>query len=251
MISPYADQALDRLPGKDVQQGLLARRLAYFSDLNLLDGAPKVDGFFPLYPREIEKVVSLLYSSTNASFPRLADFLSVSHATAPGEFTEWQRRQTFFPVVTAGQKPLFLDDTSTIGELVQPEFDGSKTVFLPAEAQSQVLVRTVTKAAVSLQRFQPHQVSLTVNADAPSLVVISQTYYHCWHAYVDDQPQPLLRANFAFQAVQVREGMHQVRLVYEDRAFQLGVAISLATAVGCVVWALRGRRGRSGAGWLV
>jgi hypothetical protein len=247
MLSPYADQALDRLPGKDVQQGLLARRLGYFSDLNLLDGAPKVDGFFPLYPREIEKVVSLLYSSTNASFPRLADFLSVSHTTAPREFTEWQRRETFLPVVTAGQKPIFLDDTNTIRAMLRPEFDGSKTVFLPAEAEPQISVRTVTEASASLQEFGPHQIKLTVKAAAPSLVVIAQTYYHCWQAYVDDQPQPLLRANFAFQAVQVGAGTHQVRLVYEDRAFKIGVVISLVTMFGCAILVIRGGRGRGAA----
>jgi uncharacterized membrane protein YfhO len=47
-----------------------------------------------------------------------------------------------------------------------------------------------------------------------------------------------LRANYGFQAVQVPEGKHGVRLVYRDKAFQIGTAISsLALLVSLAGWA--------------
>jgi uncharacterized membrane protein YfhO len=74
---------------------------------------------------------------------------------------------------------------------------------------------------------------------------MSQTYYHNWRAYVDGQPAPLLRANHAFQAVQVPAGPHHVRQIYKDSAFRAGAAVSLA-AWPCCLLALfifpRGRR---------
>jgi hypothetical protein len=220
----------------------LARRLAYFSDFNLLDDTPKVDGFFPLYPREIEKVVSMMYASTNASFPRLADFLGVSHITAPGEFTEWQARSTFSPIVTAGQEPVFLDDTNTLQRLVEPGFDGAKMVFLPRETQSQVSAKGNAKAVITGQDFASHQIKLTVNAEAPCLVVIAQSYYHCWRAYVDDKSEPLLRANLAFQAVQVPAGTHEVRLAYEDMAFRYGAIVSILGGLTSIVFVVASRK---------
>ena len=63
---------------------------------------------------------------------------------------------------------------------------------------------------------------------------MAQTYYHRWRAFVDDQPATLLRANFAFQAVEIPSGRHRVRLEYVDRAFHLGVAISLAALAVCL-----------------
>jgi len=39
----------------------------------------------------------------------------------------------------------------------------------------------------------------------------------------------LYRANHAFQALEVPAGRHVVKLVYEDRMFEAGMAISLAT----------------------
>jgi len=86
----------------------------------------KWTGFFSLLPHENDGLISLLYGATNANFPRLNDFLGVSQITAPDEFFHWQPRRTFLPLVTAGQKPVFLDDAGTLRAMTQPEFDGGK-----------------------------------------------------------------------------------------------------------------------------
>jgi uncharacterized membrane protein YfhO len=74
-------------------------------------------------------------------------------------------------------------------------------------------------------------VQLEVEAPEEALVVIAQTFYHDWRAYVDNRPVPLLRANQSFQALQVSPGRHQVTLRYEDRAFFYGALLSLLSAV--------------------
>ena len=71
------------------------------------------------------------------------------------------------------------------------------------------------------------------------MLVAAQTYYHPWHAYVDGQPVRLWRANYAFQAVVIPAGAHQVRLVYEDRRFNFGAVVSLATLAGCGIFFFR------------
>ena len=77
-------------------------------------------------------------------FPRLEDFMGVSQITAPDQIFHWQSRSNFLPLVTAGQKPVFLDDADTLRALTQPDFDGSKIVFLPPEAKSLVTVTNQT-----------------------------------------------------------------------------------------------------------
>ena len=57
-----------------------------------------------------------------------------------------------------------------------------------------------------------------------------------------DQPIPLLRANHAFQAIEVPAGRHEVRLVYEDRLFYYGARISLLTAALWAALWLRARK---------
>jgi hypothetical protein len=244
MVSTWANDLFEQQHSKvtEVKDSYLAARLGYYGDCNLLDEVPKLNGFFALYPYECDQMTQLLYISTNASFPRLEDFLCVSHATAPGECTVWERRSTFLPVITAGQEPMFLDDTNTLRRLIRSDFDGAKTVSLPLEARALVSVTNQTDAHILSYRFTREKAEADVETSARSMVVISQTYYHCWRAYVDDRPAPLFRANFAFQAVQVPAGKHHLRLVYEERGFRIGGIISILTTLGCVVWSPAFRR---------
>ncbi len=115
---------------------------------------PKVDGFFSLTPRESDDVLSLFYTTTNADYPRLEDFLSVSQITAPDQIFHWQSRSNFLPLVTAGQKPVYLDDAATLRALTQPDFDGGKMVFLPPEAKP--LVAATNQARARMISIQLH-----------------------------------------------------------------------------------------------
>jgi uncharacterized membrane protein YfhO len=80
-------------------------------------------------------------------------------------------------------------------------------------------------------KFGTQRADIEVESAEPALVVVAQTYYHDWRAYVDGRPALLLRANHAFQAIQIPAGRHSIRLAYEDRAFQLGAVISICMTV--------------------
>jgi hypothetical protein len=194
---------------------------------------PKVDGFFSLTPREADAVLSLFYTTTNASYPRLEDFLGVSQITAPDQIFRWQSRSNFLPLVTAGQKPVFLDEPTTLSALVQDNFDGQQIVLLPAEAKPLVVVTNQAAAKILSVNFKNHSVDIEVEAAAPVLVVVAQTFFHDWIVTVDGKPTTLLRANMAFQAVQVPAGRHQLHFFYRDRAFEIGAGVAVPAWLIC------------------
>ena len=244
MLAPTAAMELTRFAVSDPKNNFLAKRLGYCANANLLDGVPKVDGFFSLTPRESDSVLSLLYGTTNASYPGLEDFLGVTQITAPGELLKWQPRSTAHPLVTAGPKPVFRDYVNALSALAQSDFESGKTVVLPPEEKSFVTVSNLTVAKILNSKFGIQSVDAGVEAAEPSLVVIAQTYYHNWRAEIDGQPARLLRANVAFQAVQVPAGHHQIHLFYQDRAFEIGAAISLCMWVNCAISLVVMRRRR-------
>jgi hypothetical protein len=219
---------------RDPKNNFLGKRLGFCGNANLLDAVPKVDGFFSLLPREGDDLNSLLYGTTN-EFPGLEDFMGVSQITAPDAFYHWQPRKTFLPLVTAGQKPVFLDDADALRALTQPDFDGSKVVLLRPEAKSFVTVTNQTTARVLKSHFGTQSVDIEAEASAPSLIVVAQAWYHNWRAEVDGKPAHLLRANHAFQAVEIPEGRHRVQLIYRDRAFEIGAVLSLLALVACLI----------------
>jgi hypothetical protein len=235
MVSRAARESFNYRHSKDIEAGYMERRLGFDLNCNLLDEVPKVDGFFSLSPRESDAVLSALYDAPDGSLPGLMDFLSVAHITAPGQLTEFVARPNWLPMVTAGQRPVFLDRANTGRSLMRPDFDGRKEVLLPPEARALVPAAHQIDARVVSRRFNRRQVDFDIAAAESTLAVLSQSYYHWWRAYVDGRPAPLLLANYAFQAVPVPAGSHHVRLVYEDRAFQIGLVCSILALLGCVI----------------
>ncbi len=209
---------------------VLQKRLGSFANCNLLDHLPKVDGFFSLYPQPvINNVASLFYFAPGGDLPRLADFLGVSMVSAPDGLLEWVARPTALPLATAGQQPRFAEPRETLQGLTRPDFDSRKVVYLPPAVKSAVGIAASSAARIVARRYTSHRIEIEVEARGSALLVLAQCNYHLWRAYVDDQPVPLWTANFAFQALPVPDGKHEVRLVYEDRPFRVGLAISALT----------------------
>jgi uncharacterized membrane protein YfhO len=127
-----------------------------------------------------------------------------------------------------------LGDADALHALTESNFDGSKVVFLPPEAKSLVTVTNQTEAHVLGSKIGTRSVEADVEAAAPALVVVSQSFYHDWRASVDGRQTPLLRANYAFQAIAIPQGKHNVRLIYRDRAFEIGATISIITGLVCL-----------------
>ena len=234
LVTPKAYMDFIGLALRNPQNNYLAKRLGFCGDCNLLDSAPKVDGFFSLTTRWNNDLFSLIYSATN-DFPHLDDFLGVSQMTAPDEIYDWQPRKTYLPLVTAGQRPVFADDAETLQALSAGNFDGSKIVFLPPEAKAFVTATNQTEARVLDSKFEIQSVEIQAEAAAPALVVVAQSFYPDWSASVDGRDVPLLRANHAFQAIQIPQGRHDIRLVYKDKAFDTGAALSIIGWLACLL----------------
>jgi hypothetical protein len=233
MVSPFAARQFITFAASDPKSNFLAKRLGYCADCNILDAVPKVDGFFSLTPRESDEIQSLFYTTTNASHPRLEEFMGVSHYTAADEIFHWQARTNFLPLVSAGQRPVFLADSNALTALAQNSFNGGTMVILPPEEKKSVTVTGASQAKILGSGFGNDTVDIEAEAEEPTLVVVAQTWYHNWTAEVDGITKPLLRANVAFQAVEIPAGRHHIHLEYHDRAFQIGVALSFLICLNC------------------
>lgn len=242
MVSAESLYSLYYLSVSSPENDCLCRRMALHGVCNLLDDLPKVDGFYSLYPRETDEVISQLYFSTNIDLPRLADFLGVSQITAPGKPFDWIPRGSHFPLVTAGQKPIFVEATNALEAVRSRDFAPREVVYLSTEAQAHITATNRTEVKVVPKRYLAERIELDITAERPALVVIAQTYYPPWRALVDGARAQLWRANYAFQALEVPAGTHRVSLVYEDSCFRFGALVSAATLLSCLVVWFRSRR---------
>jgi hypothetical protein len=242
MVSSVALAQMRHLSVSTPKDEMLGRRLALYGNCNLLDAIPKLNGFYSLYLRDADEVLSLLYPSPKERLPRLVDFLNVSHVTAPDSLLEWAARQSFLPLATVGQKPVFADAHAALQALQDSTFDPRNLVYLPPEAASVIKATNRTTATIASSRFTAHRSEIQVEASEGSVLVVAQAYYHPWKAYVDGAPVRLWRANYAFQALEVPAGQHAVTLAYEDSQFRQGAFISGITLVVCALAWFRQRK---------
>ena len=203
MVSAHALEYLRRNPMPSPEETYRRNRLAIRVNCNLLDELPQIDGFFSLAPHEISRVTALAYDQPCPASAGLLDFLGVSQMTSPGSIVEWVARPTVMPIITAGQQPVFADDRTAFEALCQTNLDLRQTVFLPPEARDTVSATPQATCRVFDARFSYRRVAIQTEARATSMIVVSQTYYPAWKAYVDGSLVRIWRANYAFQALEL------------------------------------------------
>ncbi|MBG86150.1 MAG: hypothetical protein CMO80_04535 [Verrucomicrobiales bacterium] len=248
MISPEAEKVLLFSKVKDPAQDWLGKRLAWWSNLNLLEGVPKVNGSMTLRMARQDELERGLYPKDGEApdAEGLKDFLSVTHITSAESAVTWTNRHSAMIWISAGQKTVVGEPGAALEKLLSDEFDPREVVFL--ENDGSVSEETNRgRATVSIQSAQSDRFACEVDAAEATVVVFAQSYNSNWRATVNDQPETILHANHAFQAVRVPAGKSSVVFQYEEPGLMLGGRISLPTLILIIVWlVMAGRRaGRS------
>lgn len=232
MLNPELQTTMKHLVNPDLLRLYSGQRAELFCDCNLLNGIPQVGGFLSLHLPEEQKVETLLQSGIAA--PGLAEFLGISQISSPRTLFVWDAQTNFMPWATIGQEPVIVDSNSSLGVLTGAEFMPRRTVYLPSSARGEISAGADSRARILSAQFGQSECRIQTSAETRTMLVVAQVWYHWWRATVDGSPVPLWRANFAYQALEVPAGRHDVRLVYVDRAFQSGAVISVLTVLLCV-----------------
>jgi uncharacterized membrane protein YfhO len=131
-----------------------------------------------------------------------------------------------------------------LDQLLQPAFDPRRQVLLSEDARTHMPDIRPGAAAISHVTTSAGRLGFQVETDRPALVVIGQTFHPNWHARVNGIAVRIERADYALQAIVVPAGRSMVTLVYRDRAFLAGLALSAATLLllaMVLVWRAPGR----------
>jgi hypothetical protein len=138
-------------------------------------------------------------------------------------------------------------ETATLEQLAAPDFDPRREVIL-SERPGAALTGSGTGSVQYVERL-PHRLVLEVDTDVDGILVLSEIYYPGWHATIDGQPSPILRADSILRAVEVPAGQHMVEMTFRPFSVKLGLGVSAATLLLCLALCLwcRLRRARQSA----
>jgi hypothetical protein len=90
--------------------------------------------------------------------------------------------------------------------------------------------RPLTPAKITVAERQ--RILIDAEAAAPGILVLSETWYPGWSAFVDGKPADLLRADHALRGLFLEAGHHTVEMRFSSRPTQLGLLLSLLGLVG-------------------
>lgn len=83
-------------------------------------------------------------------------------------------------------------------------------------------------SSARILKYQSQRVTIEAEASQQSVLMLTDTNYPGWNAYVNGTKVPTVAANFLFRGVVVPPGKNLVEFVYEPTSFRLGGAVSLA-----------------------
>lgn len=222
--------------------GWLAVRQAQLPNTGMIAGLMSANNFDPLL---VGRYADLLAALEAAPDPTpLLRLMGVTAIISPRDLPGYERIYQG-DGVTLYRVPDPLPRAYLIAN-VRHAADGAEALTLIARAdfdpRREVVVEGLsTDLGGGLNEFQAvrptdiqdewNMVSVRVEAPGPAVLVLSDTSYPGWQAFVDGAPAPILRANYAFRAVEVPGGVHEVVFRYTPASFTWGGRITLASLV--------------------
>ncbi len=121
----------------------------------------------------------------------------------------------------------------TFRRLLQPDFDPMREVVLDRSVQ--VVPQDRFEATARIISYEDRAVTIHAALNGAGILILADSYYPGWQAYVDGKRQMILRANLFFRAVVLSQGEHTVEFRYEPRSFLIGLTVSLLTLCALVL----------------
>lgn len=119
-------------------------------------------------------------------------------------------------------------------ELGRKEFDPSKEAILEENPlyQAEALSKGSFKNNISagIISYKPNRVIISASNNREGFLVLTDSYYPGWKAFIDGRPAKVYAADYIFRAVLVPKGTHhKIEFIYKPFSFYSGLFLSVST----------------------
>ncbi|GEM_PF-2515921 len=121
--------------------------------------------------------------------------------------------------------------------------EGLAIYSLPAAPRAEVLTNEGASVLAEYQALSPTHTRIQVTSPCDCPLIVRDTWFPGWVAFVDGQPTLIERAEDIFRQVPLTPGTHIIDFYYHPRWLYVGLSLSIITALGCLFF-LRNNRDR-------
>jgi hypothetical protein len=161
--------------------------------------------------------------------------LPATKVLEPGLFALWEVKG-FEPLVSVVRNVQRASDGGdALRTVLRRDFDPARRAVVQADPG--ILPSHGPNGTARVHESAPEDLRISVDAPAPSIVVVRNAFDTGWEATVDGRSAPLLATDYFLQGVAVPEGHHEIRLVYRDPKIGEGLLLSGLVWLGLVLTA--------------
>ncbi len=115
------------------------------------------------------------------------------------------------------------------------------------DPKSQALVESECKEELKLENpnnfgfeyadiisYLPHEVKIKVNNKRDGLLVLTDSFYEGWKAYIDGKEVKIYPTNVAFRGIYTPKGEHEILFLYKPNSFKYSIYIALIGLMTCL-----------------
>ena len=221
----------------------------------ILYGLYDASGYDSIRLVNYTKLITLVETSSSPSATRILDMLNVKYLIVSKEIdTEgyrlvnkseaaylYENMRVLPRAFLVGSFKVLRKEEDVASRFKSKEFDPAQEVILEEEPKSYIVpsisyivktkydVRTTNDEKVEIVKYTPNEVVIKAVVNSPKFLVLSDSYYPGWKAYVDGTREKIYVANYALRAVYLNAGEHAVRFVFDPLSFKLGASLSITT----------------------
>ncbi len=209
----------------------------YFQEIDALARRPYTEFLVFANQRDTAAQIKLL-RAFNVGYLVSFKPLEVNGITLVGHFPQnfsWLYKvdRTIPRVYVVNRRIVEKNAEQALGRIASTEFDPTQEVVLDTDLE--VDRRSPLVAAARIVHYEHQAVTVHASLNNSGILVLADSYYPGWKAYVDGKKVPIVKANHFFRAVPLTQGQHLVEFKYEPRSFRIGLIISLFTIVSLVM----------------
>jgi hypothetical protein len=131
-----------------------------------------------------------------------------------------------------------MDSIAILSKMMSKDFRPDREALLEEEPPHPIPLpprREEKEGRVEFISETNNRLLLQATAEENSLLVLSDTYYSGWKAFVDGKKAKIYRADYTFRAIPLSAGAHRVEFVYDPLSFKLGALLTFLGIIGCAV----------------
>jgi hypothetical protein len=241
------------------RDGSLFRVLLPIPNVGVVYGLSDIVGYDAMTPRQLEQLVDATGSVgpmgvarlqfTDALSSQITDLVNLKYillppgAPSPGPKFQlvydgpdgriYQNSNVFPRAFLVSSARACLDDTSALALIRSGKVDLRRKVIIAGCPM--VTSGDSISGTLYVEHYGSQRITVHADVQSPAFLVLTDSYDSGWRVWVDGHEVPLLRADYAFQAVALSPGSHKVKFLYRPFTVVGGLMLSIIALFAAVV----------------